>query len=240
MCLNLTWSWVYEFPHYYMFPLCAVSKEHAPPILVSMSSRSSVYLLKRLHLWRRDEMRWATVSREMKISASLVGGEVAHFKTLHFSLRLLTLLPLWSSSNLGKKKDQKKNLCTHWSNIVVSRAYSAVFFSSAAFRGFNLKVMLLCCLKIAPEKIILHQHIQCRRTFSCNFHFHLHMTEVINLLHFDLCSLCLSACLIVCLKNPCSFCHCSLAVNEHWSGIAQELNKSSYSLKCVNRRMHIF
>lgn len=57
------------------------------------------------------------------------------------------------------------------------------------------------------------------------FYFDLHMTEVINLLPSDPCCLCLSACLIVCLKNPCSFCHCSLTVNQQWSKMAQNLSK---------------
>ena len=76
-----------------MSPLCTVSTAYPPRILVSMSSRArdTRELLKRRHLERRDKMRCATLSREMKISASLVGDGVARLKTLHFSLCLLIL-----------------------------------------------------------------------------------------------------------------------------------------------------
>lgn len=60
-----------------------------------------------------------------------------------------------------------------------------------------------------------------------NFCFDLHVTEIMNLLPSDLCCFYLSACLIVCLekKNPWSFCHCSLTVNQQWSRMAQSRSK---------------
>lgn len=126
------------------------------------------------HLW---VMRWHALKYLPSPLASLHSSSVSD------------LFPIWERRG--------KNPCIHWSDI--GKVCAAVFLSSSAFRGFNLKIMFLLCLKIAREKIIQHQHILCQCTFSCNFHIHLHMTEVINLLHFDLCSLCLSACLIVCL-----------------------------------------
>lgn len=173
---------------------------------------------------RWDVLQWAGKWRSVPRSWVMRWHTLKHYSSPYASLHSTSMIFFQS-----RKKD--KNLCIHWSNIYVSRTYSAAFFLQLCFRGF--KVTFLCCLKIAWEKIILHQHILCQCTFSCNFHFHLHMTEIINLLHFDLCSLCLSACLIVCLKNPCSLCHCSLAVNEHWSGIAEELNKQAYPLNVL-------
>lgn len=81
-----------------MSALCAVRTEYPPHILVSMSSRSSAgpadtreWEKKRLDLERHDEMRCGTVSREMKISTSLVGDGMVSLKTLPFSHCLLTL-----------------------------------------------------------------------------------------------------------------------------------------------------
>lgn len=138
--------------------LCAVSTEHPTRLLVSTSSSSSACPadtrepLKRLHLKRCDEMRRATVSREMKISASLVGDEAARSKTLHFSLCLLTLCLCFTKS-------------LYFAGATV---YAAVFFfpPSSRFTGFNLKIVFLHRPKIAEERIIQHQRILYQSIFS--------------------------------------------------------------------------
>lgn len=135
-----------------MSPLCTVSTEHPPRLLVSTSSSSSACPadtrepLQRLHLKRCDEMRRATASREMKISASLVGDEVARSKTLHFSLCLLTLCLCFTRSLYSAG----------------ATVYATVCFippPRSRFTGFNLKIGFLSCPKIAEEKIIQHQRI---------------------------------------------------------------------------------
>lgn len=185
-------------------PLYVRSPTYPPCILVSASSSSSAgradtrELLKRLHLEKRDEMRCATVSREMKISVSLEGVGMARFNTLHFSLYHLPLSTAVYDSHQSETK------------------ISAFTGASSLYQWHTLQSFLSV---FGLFIYFARKHIICMCTFSWNFSFHLHMTEVINVLHFDLCSLCLSAWLIVRLQQICSFGQCSLSVNELWSGI---------------------
>lgn len=137
-----------------------------------------------------DVLQWAGKWRSARHSW------VMGWHALHFSLYLLyspvyDLFPIW--------EEKRINLCIHWSNIGASKVYAAVFSPALRTAALILRLCPRFGWKQLGKKITQHLHILCQRTFSCNFHFHSHMTEVINLLHFDLCSLCLSACLIVCL-----------------------------------------
>lgn len=136
-------------------PLCAVSPLHVsllarPPAAqraqLSPGSCSKDCTWKGVMRW--DVLQWAGKWRSVHHSWVMRWHALKHYTSLHVSLHstsVYDLFPIW-------EKRKKISVFTG----ATSRVYGAVF---SAFRGFNLKIMLLFCLKIAWEKIIERKHI---------------------------------------------------------------------------------
>lgn len=140
------------------------------------------------------------------MGARLVNDEV--WRTLRHSTtppRLLTPYDLFSPNLAWKRK--KILVFSEAASVYPQRLLSRLFFfffnlSSSAFRRFNLEVTLF---QLPQNSSGRENNTASTRPstslFSPDCNFHLHVTEVINLPHYDPCSLHLSGCLIVRLKK---------------------------------------